>query len=86
MQIENRGFAITERDGKRYLPAAVLHLNFRADFAIVGYGLSTKGWLDPTEFLVKMRADRLRPLMARLLMAPQARVRLLVRAAPKGKL
>jgi len=57
LQFADRQFAMTERDGKHYLPAAVLYCNLRPDFAIVGYGLSTKGWLDPTELLVKMRAD-----------------------------
>jgi murein DD-endopeptidase MepM/ murein hydrolase activator NlpD len=46
-------FSITPRDGKLYLPAAALNYIPRPDFPITGYALSTKGWLDPTEFLRK---------------------------------
>jgi murein DD-endopeptidase MepM/ murein hydrolase activator NlpD len=50
-------FALTKRDGKRYLPNAALHYVQRPGFAIVGYGLNTNGWRNPTEFLMEMRAD-----------------------------
>jgi hypothetical protein len=50
-------FALTKRDGKRYLPNAALHFVQRPDFAIVGYGLNTNGWRNPTELLMEMRAD-----------------------------
>jgi murein DD-endopeptidase MepM/ murein hydrolase activator NlpD len=50
-------FALSKRDGKHFLPNAALHYVQRPDFAIVGYGLTTKGWRDPTKFLMEMRAD-----------------------------
>jgi hypothetical protein len=36
------------------MPAAALNFIQPPDFPIVGYGLSTTGWLDPTEFLTQM--------------------------------
>jgi hypothetical protein len=57
---------MTARDGKRWLPADILDLVRRPDFQIIGHGLSTMGWRDPTEFLRTMGADvnpaRLQPL------------------------
>jgi murein DD-endopeptidase MepM/ murein hydrolase activator NlpD len=50
-------FALSKRDGKRFLPNAALQHVQRPDFAIVGYGLNTNGWRNPTEFLMEMRAD-----------------------------
>jgi murein DD-endopeptidase MepM/ murein hydrolase activator NlpD len=50
-------FVLTERAGKHFLANTALHYVQRPDFAIVGYGLNTKGWRDPTEFLMEMRAD-----------------------------
>ena len=47
-------FTITSRDGKQWLPAAALNFIQPPDFAVTGYGLSTDGWLDPTEFLTQM--------------------------------
>lgn len=49
--------ALTKRDGKHFLPNVALHYVQRPDFAIVGYGLNTNGWRNPTEFLMEMRAD-----------------------------
>jgi hypothetical protein len=58
LHVADREFAMTERDGKTYLPASILHFNFRPEWTISGYALSTKGWLDPTELLAKMKANR----------------------------
>jgi murein DD-endopeptidase MepM/ murein hydrolase activator NlpD len=57
LRFGKREFALTRRDGKHYLPNAALNFAQRPDFAIVGYGLDTKGWRNPTEFLLEMRAD-----------------------------
>ena len=54
LQFEGRTFPITRRDGKLWLTAGALNYVRRADFPISGYGLSTDGWRDPTEFLMEM--------------------------------
>ena len=50
-------FALTTRDDRRWLSAGVLNFLPARRFAITGYGLSTDGWRDPTEFLRQMVAD-----------------------------
>src|SRR5262249_49832564 len=56
-QIKGLDYAVTSHDGKLWLPAGLL-LHFpRPDFPIVGYGLTTDGFCDPTEFLRLMLAD-----------------------------
>jgi len=57
MPIDGHDFSITTRDGKRYMPAGILHYMTPPDFPIVGYDLSTDGWRDPTELLRLMSAD-----------------------------
>jgi murein DD-endopeptidase MepM/ murein hydrolase activator NlpD len=51
LSLNGKDFAITSRNGKHYLPAAALNHLQPSSFAIVGYALSTDGWLDPTQFL-----------------------------------
>lgn len=51
LRFGERKFAIVERDHKSWMPTAVLNYLQSPEFPIVGYGLSTDGWLDPTEFL-----------------------------------
>jgi murein DD-endopeptidase MepM/ murein hydrolase activator NlpD len=48
---------IVDRDGKKWLPTSTLKEFRQHDFAIVGYGLTTRGWLDPTAFLKKALSD-----------------------------
>jgi len=43
----------TSHDEKCFIPLSALNNIQRPDFAIVGYGLSTKGFRDPTEFLLQ---------------------------------
>ncbi|HTU25040.1 MAG TPA: M23 family metallopeptidase [Pirellulales bacterium] len=57
LQLAGREFTIASRGGKQWLAAAALYCVQRPDFRIVGYGLTTEGWRDPTEFLHQMRAD-----------------------------
>ncbi len=51
-------FQITARDGKYFLPARMLWtLRTRPGFELVGYGLTTDGWHDPTAFLRQHHAE-----------------------------
>jgi murein DD-endopeptidase MepM/ murein hydrolase activator NlpD len=58
LQVPDRTFEIDSREGKHFLPATVLQGWQSPEFAIVGYGLSTKGWRDPTEFLREKNAGQ----------------------------
>jgi murein DD-endopeptidase MepM/ murein hydrolase activator NlpD len=58
VQLAEQQFEIATRDGKHYLPAAVLHKIQNPTFAIIGYGLSLKRWRDPTEFLRDRNASQ----------------------------
>jgi murein DD-endopeptidase MepM/ murein hydrolase activator NlpD len=49
-------FTISNVDDKIVMPAAALNYIQPNDFAITGYGLSTDGWLNPSEFLSQMLA------------------------------
>ena len=53
----NQNYSSSTRDGKHFLPAGILNHLPRREFAIVGYGLTTDGWREPTDFLREMRAD-----------------------------
>jgi murein DD-endopeptidase MepM/ murein hydrolase activator NlpD len=53
MTIAGQEFEITSHDEKSWLPLAALNYMQRPEFSITGYGLSTKGWRDPTEFLLQ---------------------------------
>jgi murein DD-endopeptidase MepM/ murein hydrolase activator NlpD len=53
---KNVGTIITH-DGKQWLPTSALKALRQRDFPIVGYGLTTRGWLDPTVFLKKALAN-----------------------------
>ena len=57
VQLLGHMFEITNREGKYFLPAAMLQKAQSPNFAIVGYGLSTKGG-DPTEFLREKNAGQ----------------------------
>jgi murein DD-endopeptidase MepM/ murein hydrolase activator NlpD len=59
MTIGHQTIACTTRDGKHFLPAGALNVFEPREFSIVGYGLTTDGFLDPTLFLQQMRADSL---------------------------
>ena len=48
---DGRVFELTKRDGKAEVAAAFLRYLPSPEFAMVGYGLSTDGWLDPIAFL-----------------------------------
>ncbi len=51
-------YPVTVRDGKYFLPARMLwDFSSRPGFEIVGYGLSTDGWHNPTSFLRQHAAD-----------------------------
>jgi murein DD-endopeptidase MepM/ murein hydrolase activator NlpD len=54
---DGQNYSVSTRNGKHYLPSTVLNFLPRADFPIVGYGLTTDGFREPTEFLREMRAD-----------------------------
>ncbi len=47
-------FTIEKAEDKVVMAAAALNYIQPNDFAITGYGLSTDGWLNPTEFLSQM--------------------------------
>lgn len=55
--IDHIDFEITNHDGKVEAPTAFAVSLPSPDFPISGYGLSTDGWLDPTEFLRAHGAD-----------------------------
>ncbi len=57
LNLAGRDYSMTSHDDKRWLPAGVLNHLSRPEFAIVGYGLSTEGFLDPTDFLRLVAAD-----------------------------
>jgi murein DD-endopeptidase MepM/ murein hydrolase activator NlpD len=48
---------VETRDGRHFLPAKLLNFLQPRDFPIVGYGLTTDGFHDPTGFLREVRAD-----------------------------
>jgi hypothetical protein len=56
LQLPDKTFEIDSREGKHFLPATVLQGWQSPEFVIVGYGLSTKGWRDPTEFFREKNA------------------------------
>jgi hypothetical protein len=45
------GLSVVMKVEGQNLPATILHKIQNPNFAIIGYGLSIKGWRDPTEFL-----------------------------------
>jgi hypothetical protein len=49
--LDGRVFEVTKRDGKSEVAAGFVRYLASPEFAIVGYGLSTEGWLDPIAFL-----------------------------------
>ena len=49
--VEGSTFELTKRDGKAEVAAALLRYLPSPEFSIVGYGLSTDGWIDPISFL-----------------------------------
>jgi murein DD-endopeptidase MepM/ murein hydrolase activator NlpD len=57
MGLDGRKFKISKRDDKAEVNAAFLSYVPSPEFAIVGYGLSTDGWLDPIAFLKAHGAD-----------------------------
>ncbi len=57
LHVLGRDVRITSHDGKLWAPSTLLNaMPAPADFA-VGYGLTTEGWLDPTDFLRLVGAD-----------------------------
>jgi murein DD-endopeptidase MepM/ murein hydrolase activator NlpD len=48
---DGRVFELAKREGKAEVAAAILRYLPTPEFAVVGYGLSTDGWLDPIAFL-----------------------------------
>jgi hypothetical protein len=54
---DRRIFQLTKRDGKAEVAAAFLRYVPSPEFTIVGYGLSTEGWLDPVAFLAAHQAE-----------------------------
>jgi murein DD-endopeptidase MepM/ murein hydrolase activator NlpD len=57
MGLDGRKFKISKYDDKAEVNAAFLSYVPSPDFMIVGYGLSTEGWLDPIAFLKAHGAD-----------------------------
>jgi murein DD-endopeptidase MepM/ murein hydrolase activator NlpD len=57
IEAAGKNYLVTTRDDKHFLPSAVLSVLPRPDFPILGYGLTTDGFREPTEFLREMRAD-----------------------------
>ncbi len=57
MGASGRKFEITQRGESAEVSAGVLSYVPSPEFAIVGYGLSTDGWLDPITFLKAHGAD-----------------------------
>ena len=51
MGLDGRKIAVEKQGDKATLDAAFLYYVPAPDFLIVGYGLSTDGWLDPIDFL-----------------------------------
>jgi murein DD-endopeptidase MepM/ murein hydrolase activator NlpD len=60
---------VTRRGANHFVPSRIFWEYQRPGFAIVGYSLSTDGWLDPIEFLKEHNADTFpapfRPLTAK---------------------
>jgi murein DD-endopeptidase MepM/ murein hydrolase activator NlpD len=57
LTLQGEEFSLAPKGGKFFLPAKILWRTHRADFPIVGYGLSTAGWCDPIAFLRERDAD-----------------------------
>jgi murein DD-endopeptidase MepM/ murein hydrolase activator NlpD len=57
MGLDGRKIAIDKHDDKATLDAAFLYYVPSPEFQIVGYGLSTDGWLDPIDFLRQHGAE-----------------------------
>jgi murein DD-endopeptidase MepM/ murein hydrolase activator NlpD len=57
MGLDGRRFKISKHDDKAEVNAAFLSYVPSPEFMIVGYGLSTDGWLDPIAFLKAHGAD-----------------------------
>lgn len=57
LNLNGREFEISNHDGKAEVTSAFLSYVPSPEFAIVGYGLSTDGWLDPIAFLKAHGAD-----------------------------
>ncbi len=57
MGLDGRKFQFSKHDDKAEVNAAFLTYVPLPDFMIVGYGLSTDGWLDPIAFLKVHGAD-----------------------------
>ena len=55
MGLDGRKIAVEKQGDKATLDAAFLYYVPAPDFLIVGYGLSTDGWLDPIDFLKAAR-------------------------------
>jgi len=58
IRLGSRAYPVTVRDARFFAPAQMLwDVKSRPGFAIVGYGLSTEGWPDPTALLRQRGAD-----------------------------
>lgn len=57
IEAAGKNYSVTTRDDKHFLPSAILSVLPRPGFPILGYGLTTDGFREPTEFLREMRAD-----------------------------
>jgi hypothetical protein len=51
MTWNDKSFEFQNSDGKAIISLEILQYLQPLDFQIVGYGLSTDGWLDPVQFL-----------------------------------
>ena len=60
MGLDGRKIAVEKQGDKATLDAAFLYYVPAPDFLIVGYGLSTDGWLDPIDFLKRTVPRRIR--------------------------
>jgi murein DD-endopeptidase MepM/ murein hydrolase activator NlpD len=79
MGLDGRKIAVEKQNDKATLDAAFLYYVPAPDFLIVGYGLSTDGWVDPIDFL-KAHGAEANP--APFTRAPRGSG---MRSAPKGR-
>jgi hypothetical protein len=57
VSVNDQDFELTKRENGAEVTSAILSQIQSPEFSIVGYGLSTDGWLDPTTFLRSHGAD-----------------------------
>jgi murein DD-endopeptidase MepM/ murein hydrolase activator NlpD len=82
--VDGSSFELTKRDGKAEVAAALLRYLVSPEFAIVGYGLSTDGWMDPTAFLAAHGAEVMQAVQGSQKQATKRRTTRAVRGKESG--